>query len=114
MPKPISHSKRQIHIPDDIFVKRRIDNVASLVSKYGSIVERVLLSSESKFQEDLSFIWVTDSLEHDYYKWKVLSLFYNEENADPYLLGDIKERDEEATMSVPVTYYPPEPYEMPE
>ena len=36
-----AETKKQICIPDDIFVKRRIDAVASAVSVHGSIIERV-------------------------------------------------------------------------
>lgn len=37
----VSTSKLQVMIPDDIFLKRRIDKVAKLVALNGSIIERV-------------------------------------------------------------------------
>lgn len=56
---------------------------------------------------EFAFIYVTDSLEHDYYKWRVLSTVYGDDpdhyRSDPFMLA-----------SDGVVYYPPEHYELPE
>ena len=70
-------------------------------------MRKQVLLQEPSIGQDFGFINIVDSLEHEYYKWKLQNLIYGEDQidyrTDPFILAEDG-----------VVYYPPELYEMPE
>jgi U2-associated protein SR140 len=74
-------------------------------NRYEDLDVQVILN-ETNDAESYHFVFVRDSLEHDYYRWRVLSIFNGDTlesyRTIPYLLAYDG-----------ILYYPPVAYDMP-
>ena len=62
-----------VAIPQSSILKRTIDRLAKLVASEGSLVEQAVTRIEQK-NPDFSFLFVKNSDEYIYYRWKVFCL----------------------------------------
>lgn len=66
-----------------------------------------MVLADSSGHADFAFVFVTNSLEHDYYKWKIASQIFGDDRdhyrMDPFML-----------TTDGAVYYPPEHFDLPE